>query len=135
MINPTGKKTRSDSEGSGDYQANRGSRKHSGRDYEVDPGGPVYSPIAGTIVRIAYPYRDDLRWKGVIIQGKSIAVRMYYLELDAREGSHVRKGEQIGVAQDLRARYGNKMTPHIHLEIESMDPDVLINLSKAILGG
>lgn len=136
MINPTGKGTRYDKMGSGDYLAKRGSRKHKGRDYLVaEPGDPVFAPITGTISKVVYPYKNDMETKGVIIQGESLAIRLYYVDLENPVGSYVRKGEQIGTAQDLSKKHGPNMKSHVHCEIESMDPDILINLRKAILGG
>lgn len=132
MFNPTGGGTRYDSEGNGDYQAPRGSRKHVGRDYLATPGQSVVSPISGTVVRFPFPYDDTREYMGIIIQGEKIAVRLYYVSPSKNIGDKVAAGDVIGTAQDVRKRYGDLMQPHVHFEIESMDPALLVELYEQL---
>ncbi|MBK8398068.1 MAG: hypothetical protein IPL26_22865 [Leptospiraceae bacterium] len=43
-------------------------------------------------------------------------------------GKKVSRGQQIGIAQDISKLYntGKRMLAHIHLQIESIDPMILI---------
>lgn len=133
MISPTGKTTvRSDSKGDGHYGASRGGRMHDGTDYPCTPGQQVVAPIAGTVLREAVPYADDAKYRGVVIQGAHARVKMFYLLPDkALIGKRVTQGQTIGTAQDISAKYGAAMTPHIHLQVESYDPQILIEEGAA----
>jgi len=123
LINPTGRGIRSDSEGDGHWQAKRGDRRHKGIDLFCDPGQDILSPIKGFIMRIAYPYADDLSWKGIVIQGDWCRIKMYYLDPFVRIGRQIIQGEVIGKAQNISLRYGDKMRSHVHLEFEEIIPN------------
>jgi murein DD-endopeptidase MepM/ murein hydrolase activator NlpD len=123
--NPTGGKLRSDAGGHGAYGASRGTRTHKGKDYEAEPGQYVFSPIDGTVERYARPYKDDENYSGIVIQGKNARVKMFYLNPLESLGAEVKAGQIIGFAQDISAKYGGDMTPHIHLEFVSINPEVL----------
>jgi len=129
MINPTGGGIRNDSEGSGYYGAKRGDRQHHGIDFHCHPGQPVKSPIDGSITRIARPYADSEEYSGCVIQGKRISVKLFYLSpFPEIIGKRVTAGETIGKAQDISRRYSDKMTPHIHLEIDHCDPLLFLDM-------
>jgi hypothetical protein len=123
LLNPTGKPIRSDAAGDGHYGARRGDRRHAGTDYLCDPGQDVVSPMKGFIVRIAYPYADDLGWKGIVIQSDWCRLRIYYLTPFVGIGKEVYRGQPVGTAQDVRQRYPKliAMQPHVHLEIDSIE--------------
>jgi hypothetical protein len=125
ITSPTGLGERNDSEGFGYYGAPRGKRIHLGRDYEGVPGQDVYCPIeSGKIVREAPPYEFS-KFKGILIQGKHIAVKMFYLDpWEHLIGKYVKRYDIIGIMQDISERY-NGMTPHVHLKIDSIDPELL----------
>jgi hypothetical protein len=128
MISPTGLWIRSDRLGDGHFGARRdgGRRNHAGTDFECAPGNPVFAPIAGRIVREARPYSDG-DYSGLLIQNSQISIKMFYFEPDTSLiGTFVTEGAVIGTAQDISKRYGKAMTPHIHLQIESIDPELLI---------
>ena len=129
MISPTGKGCRGqDAWGSGHYLAPRGERLHDGRDYICEPGQEVVSPIHGQVVREARPYSTG-KYGGVLIQGPRIAVKMLYFELDKSLIGHmVEQGQVIGTAQDISKKGYPGMTPHVHLEICSADPEVFIKM-------
>lgn len=117
IINPTGGKLRSDSQGHGAYGANRGSRKHKGKDYEALAGQYVFAPIAGKIERYARPYKNDDVFSGIVIQGKNAWAKMFYMQPTVEQGEEVYAGQIIGFAQDISAKHGADMTIHVHLEI------------------
>lgn len=126
MISPTGKGIRSDGAGDGRYGTARGDKIHKGTDYLCEPGQPVYSPITGTIIREARPYTEG-PYSGLLIQGKHCSVKLFYLKPGVTSGP-VKQGQVIGIAQDISKKHGDNMTPHIHLEIESLDPDIFVRM-------
>ena len=130
MISPVASNIiRSDFKGNGKYGARRHKRFHRGVDYVCIPGEVVVAPISGVITRVAKPYANSI-YSGVVLQGKDIALKIFYLEpCVALIGKDVSQGEFIGHAQDISEHEGNKgMMPHIHVEVESMNVDILINL-------
>jgi murein DD-endopeptidase MepM/ murein hydrolase activator NlpD len=126
MISPTGLGIRNDSQGHGYYGAPRGARKHAGTDYICSPKQDVVAPIDGVITRIAYPYTDK-KYEGVILENDFVRLKIFYfIPIPRLIGKQVRQGDVIGYAQDIRKKYGDKMIPHIHLEIDSIDPNLFI---------
>jgi len=128
MIFPT--KTgqiRNDSGGFGYYGAPRGNRKHKGVDFSVEPGEPVFSPCSGVVKRRARPYVGDKHYDGCLIEAKAARIKIFYLNIEEELiGQVVRPGQIIGYAQDISKKY-SAVTPHIHLEISSVDPMRLID--------
>ncbi|HEX8269757.1 MAG TPA: M23 family metallopeptidase [Flavobacterium sp.] len=114
-----GKMRLCDVHGCGSFGADRGSRKHMGEDYVTAPGEPVYSPICGKIIRVAYPYADNLSYKGVEIKNSTHEVKIFYMTLTVPLGSTVTLGQQIGVAQNIAAKYSPGMTNHVHVEVRN----------------
>lgn len=124
IISPTGKGIRSDSGGDGHYRAKRGNRLHGGTDYKCEPLQNVLAPISGIIEREARPYADG-EWSGVVISNSDMKIKMFYFVPNPLKiGKHVDQGEVIGIAQDIGEKYKG-VTPHIHLQIESIDPEIL----------
>jgi len=130
VYNPTQGKIRRDGAGQGHYGAARGDRKHKGVDLECIPGQPVCSPIEGKIVRVAYPYEDTKKYSGVVVENGKIRVKLFYLHpIMKKIGKQVHAGDHIGTAQDITKRYPDaEMIPHIHLEIDSVDPMIFIEM-------
>lgn len=133
MISPTGKGIRRvDKWGRGTYGASRnsGKSKHDGTDYICEPGQNVVAPVGGLIVRESRPYGDQQwfwKYDGLIIENKCMVIQMFYLEpIRSLIGQYVNAGDLIGIAQDISIKYPG-MTPHIHLEVKSIDPDLFIN--------
>lgn len=128
MISPTGKDIRiSDKHGMGRYGASRGKKRHRGADYICEPGQSVLSPIAGIVRREARPYREG-PYGGLVIENQFVAVKMFYLKPDlSLIGVSVKQGQEIGKAQDLRDKYPG-ITPHIHMEISSIDPEIFTEM-------
>ena len=125
MTPPTPHGIRSDAMGSGHYGALRGARTHRGTDYICYPGEPVYSPISGLVVRESRPYTDT--YSGLLIRNSQIELKIFYFSPDlSLVGSYVKEGDAIGVAQDISQKYGDAMTPHIHVQVEGVDPELLM---------
>lgn len=116
---------RNDAAGSGLYGASRGNRKHRGVDYLCRPGGLVFSPVAGVVSKLGYPYGDDLTWRYVqITDDHGNRHRVFYCLPLVNSGEMVLAGEVIGEAQDISTRYpGQGMQPHIHYELINEDGD------------
>ncbi len=126
MQSPTGLGIRYDIEGQGHYRAKRGKRLHAGTDYLCKPGQAVFSPISGKIKRIAYPYPDK-QYQGVVIEGEFFTIKLFYFKpFQDLIGKEVSKGDHIGNAQDISLRYSKYMRPHIHLQIDKVDPNIFI---------
>jgi murein DD-endopeptidase MepM/ murein hydrolase activator NlpD len=116
-----------DAFGSGAFNASRdgGSRRHSGIDIVATPGEAVFSPISGKVVRIAYPYANDLSYKGLLIENSSYSVEIFYITPVVAIGSHVAAGQKIAVAQNIAAKYGTGMINHTHIEIRDKNGKLL----------
>lgn len=133
MMSPTGKtKLRKDSRGSGAFGAPRrrddgSTYTHKGVDLECKVGQEIRMPVTGQITREARPYVSDPRWRGVYISALRAEMKIFYmLPIPELVGTTVREGEVIGHAQDIGIKYDG-VTPHIHLEIVSLDPLILLN--------
>ena len=109
-----------DTFGSGEFGASRdgGKREHEGVDYVVAPGAPVHSPIAGEVARLGYAYRGEGGYRIVEIVNSEtkIKARVLYVAPSVKVGDVVVAGQEIGVAQDLNARYPG-ITNHVHVEL------------------
>jgi murein DD-endopeptidase MepM/ murein hydrolase activator NlpD len=121
FTNPTnGHIRQSDKFGSGQFNASRdgGKRHHNGLDFIARSGEPVKSPISGYFERFSFPYKDDLRFHGVVIRGSGVfqelEVKIFYVT-GLCFGS-VEAGDIIGYAQDITTRY-NGITNHVHMEV------------------
>jgi murein DD-endopeptidase MepM/ murein hydrolase activator NlpD len=126
VFSPVGKipTIRKDSEGDGHFMSSRkradGSPKfHDGADFVVTPGQIIHSMINGKVEKYERPYLYDDRYHGVQIANQSLRVEIWYM--DPRNtvdvGQYVHAGEVIGVAEDISAKYSDKMTPHIHVRV------------------
>jgi len=130
LISPTGNSLRiMDHFGSGLYNAPRGNVKHNGVDFLCDPGQIILAPVDGVVLRIAYPYAKK-HYTGVFLENESLSLKMFYFTPDKQIiGKKVSRGQRIGIAQDISKLYNTatkKMLPHIHLQIESIDPTLLM---------
>lgn len=132
IISPTGHGVRSDAAGDGHYHAKRGERLHQGVDYICTPGQTIICPInSARVERMAYPYADK-SYGGVLLSNNRMELLLFYFEPDEQIfGRTLFKGNAIGIAQDITKRYSDsKMTPHIHLQIDSVDPLLFMNLNQ-----
>ncbi|MCO6487427.1 MAG: peptidoglycan DD-metalloendopeptidase family protein [Phaeodactylibacter sp.] len=115
----TGQRSRAhDAWGSGQYGAPRGGRKHQGLDIRAAPFQKVFAPFPGTITREAAPYRDDHRYRGLVLQGsgawKDYTLKIFYVQ--GIVSGEVGAGSQIGYVQNLGLKYPG-ITNHIHVEV------------------
>lgn len=125
---------RSDAMGNGAFGAPRGYHVHEGLDLVAIPGEPVFSPVGGRFVRTGRPYADDDALSLVVLEGRGYLVKLMYVKPlpDLLPGEPVAAGQMIGTAQDVRERYGAKITPHVHVEFRPVvggrpiDPAVLL---------
>ena len=124
---PTGYGVRGyDAWGGGEYGARRTHGRHKGVDFKCVPGQFVRAPISGEVVRIARPYAD-WDFSGILIQSAEMELKLFYFRpYDGLVGAYVEMGDEIGIAQDIRLKYDNRMTPHVHLQIDSIDPTLFI---------
>lgn len=141
MISPTGGGIRLlDDWGSGEYLAPRGSRLHLGSDYIVMfPKQEIVAPINGIIIREKFPYSNPVKgvlFSGVLIQATNCMITLFYFEpYPELIKGRVSLGQPIGIAQDIGLKYPEgyypefrrRMTPHIHLQIDSINPEILIH--------
>ena len=134
MLNPTGLLIRkNDDWGSGEWGAPRGSRLHMGADYKCIPGQRIVSPIDGKVIRESKPYAHE-PYSGFLIRGRTMEIKIFYIDI-RREliGQWIRAGTVLGIAQDISRKYRKKddysmiMTPHIHIQIVSIDPALFID--------
>lgn len=126
IVSPTGGPVReTDKHGMGHFGAPRGSKTHKGADYVGEPGQNIVSPIDGKVIRAARPYADDSRYNGLLISGKHLYIKIFYIEPDwSRIGAGVFQGKTIiGTMQDITKRYAD-ITPHVHLQA-MVDPELL----------
>jgi len=127
LFNPTGGGIRSDPAGDGHFGASRGNRKHEGIDFLCTPGQVVRAIIPGKLV-MAYPYAGDVIFAGCRIWGKDWMCKMFYfIPHDNLINMDVIAGEAIGIAQDISAKYGGGMLPHIHCGLYKLNPTLLVN--------
>lgn len=134
MISPTGLGLREDRAGSGRYRASRGKRKHGGYDFLCVNKQWIVAPFEMTIVRVARPYSNTLL-SGIAWESETMAGKMFYFEVDrSLVGETINVGEYIGTAQSVSEYYKDElMKDHIHFEINSLDPAVLLELTEIYL--
>jgi murein DD-endopeptidase MepM/ murein hydrolase activator NlpD len=126
---------KNDKWGKGHYGAPRGNRNHNGVDIVTQLGKDVLSPIEGKVIRVSYPYANDLSYTGLLLEGsgshKGYEIKIFYMKpLPNIVGKPVKPGQKIGSAQSLLSKYPG-ITNHIHIEIKhngvQKDPKTLIN--------
>jgi murein DD-endopeptidase MepM/ murein hydrolase activator NlpD len=127
LHNPTGLGIRSDPGGDGHFGASRGNRKHEGLDFLCAPGQIVRAVIPGKLVS-AYPYAGDVIFAGCRLWGKDFMAKMFYfIPHKHLINEDVLAGEEIGIAQDISAKYGGGMLPHLHVGLYKLNPTLLVN--------
>jgi len=127
LKSPTGLGIRGvDNWGNGCFKAPRGDHVHRGVDFICKPGQEVVAPITGVIKREARPYAKGV-YSGCLIVSLDMDIKMFYFALDkSLIGKQVQKGAVIGYAQDISEKGYPGMTPHIHLEIDLIDPELFL---------
>jgi murein DD-endopeptidase MepM/ murein hydrolase activator NlpD len=110
-------KVREDPAGSGYFGTPRIGHAHQGVDFLAVPDQSIFSPISGKVIRSAQPYPDDSTFSGLVISNEVFEVKIFYVLGVLPFGSEVKKGQLIGYAQNVAAKYGGEMKNHVHLEI------------------
>ena len=117
-----------DDYGSGEYGASRGGRKHKGIDFACAPGSICLALRPGTVTKHGWAYADDAHWRYVEIQDEEgYRCRYFYVQPGADIDKRVDRGAPIGVVQDIRKRYPDGMTAHVHFEVMDRDRAVYLN--------
>lgn len=119
-----------DNYGAGYFGASRGERKHVGIDLVLDSGKEFFSFNQGVVSKLGYPYKDALGYRYVqVTNADGSAWRYFYVTPMVKLGQIVKKGQVLGITQDLQARYPG-ITPHVHFEImknaEYVDPTYIV---------
>lgn len=136
MISPTGNGIRgSDDFGYGSYGAPRGDHRHEGVDFIAVPGQEIVAPCKGDVIRIKYPYSGiyhGIQYSGLLIRANDFEYTLFYFEpLKTILKTRIAEGQLIGYAQDISLKYnteGKKMIPHIHMQFDSINPELFIRL-------
>lgn len=119
--------------GSGAFGASRGSKVHRGRDYLRQPGEAVRAPMEGRVVRIGYPYPNNMHFKLIEVLSGSILWRIFYVKPCVVKGEFVTEGKILGHAQDISGKYVRStrgpMGNHIHVEC-IVDPEAFFDSLK-----
>lgn len=106
-----------DPSGCGYYGADRGSKKHKGIDIVSLPGESVTAPIGG-LVRPLIVYDYSPLMKGIEITEGPVKMKIFYLESPLKKGDVIKKGQNIGITQDVAGFHNAKsMTNHLHIEL------------------
>lgn len=109
-----------DAFGSGVFGAVRdaGKRRHQGVDYVAAAGAAVRAPITGRVSRLGYAYRGNtaLRFVEIVNPDTKFSARVLYVAPSVAIGDDIVAGEEIGVTQDISARYPG-ITNHVHVEL------------------
>jgi len=134
MISPTGLGIRNDPAGQGIWGASRGERPHMGVDFLCIPGQKIKAPLNMEIYRRSNPYADNPNYTGIAWRTDIMEGRMFYFApLGISVGGQVKEGQHIGYAQDISDMYfETAMEPHIHFEIKSIDPVVIMELINSM---
>jgi murein DD-endopeptidase MepM/ murein hydrolase activator NlpD len=120
FANPTGQAQRGkDNYGFGYFGASRTGHIHEGVDYVSNPGQEVRAPIAGFVTKVGFPYKDSSEFRYIEITNRSTGytARVMYVGPEVQVGQTLALGQVIGHAQNLKRRYPNGITNHVHLEI------------------
>ena len=125
---------RSDAAGDGHFGAGRGMRLHQGLDLQVEPGEDVFSPVDGRFIRRGYPYASDERYHLAVLNGEGYEVKAMYVAPDPslKPGDRVKRGQYIGKAENVAAKYGGAMQPHIHVEVRKVVGAQLLDPAKLL---
>ena len=131
---PTGKSIsttsiRTDSEGSGDFDAPRDRTNeegekikglHKGLDLLTNVGDIIYSPIPG-IIEPTKAFTNS-KTNGIKIRGTGrftgYTIKIFYVNPTKLSGTKVGFREKIGTAQDLSLDYDDKVQDHIHFSVQ-----------------
>ena len=121
---------KTDTYGSGLYQAPRGKRKHNGIDIKCGEHDYIFSVNCGEVTKIGYPYNPNDKKRGhlryvQVTNPYGYDVRYFYIKPKVQLGQIIEAGDSLGTSQDLQIAYPS-ITPHMHFEVkkdgEYIDP-------------
>ena len=120
-----------DGGGCGHFGASRdnGTRQHKGLDILCVVDSEVYSPFNGLVIDTVDAYGDG-KYLGLNILEIDLNVNckiMYFEPLSGLKGQIVEVGQLLGYCQNISAKYGAHVPPHLHIEIikngSKIDPE------------
>ncbi|WP_162894061.1 M23 family metallopeptidase [Phaeobacter sp. LSS9] len=95
-----------------------GTRYHGGVDFVSKPGQEIVSPVNGEVLRVSNAYKSNNQGLSAVIIGhEGYEFKVLYTSPEVKKGDFVLRGQRIGTAQDLKPKFGDGMTNHIHLSI------------------
>jgi murein DD-endopeptidase MepM/ murein hydrolase activator NlpD len=123
----------SDDWGDGSFLAPRGDKSHKGVDFVARPGDELLSPVSGRVSKLGYPYpfvSNGFNYRYVqITDYKGNRHRFFYVEPVPATGLHIKKGDLIGIAQNISEKFTHPkrrpMKNHIHYEIIGSDGNLI----------
>jgi len=139
MINPTGGNVRRDAYGQGHFGAPREKDengrikryRHRGKDFVCIPGQDVYMPFTAIPIRRKNPCPG---YHGVLFRGRGIIGTLFYVKVeDSIINIELKEGDVIGVAEDISLKFKG-VIPHVHFQIDKIDPDLLIGIYRSLRG-
>lgn len=89
---------------------------HTGTDLEVAPWSFLFCPMICEVQRVGISYAGDLRYHVLVLVSPSWYIKILYVWPYYQAGAQLRRGQVIGVAEDLTQRY-RRVTNHIHLQV------------------
>lgn len=109
-----------DNWGSGQYLASRGERYHKGEDVACYPDSILLSDFDAQVIRVGHPYskygkKGYLRLIELAVDAQT-KVKIMYIYPSVQPGQFVKKGDELGIVQDLTIIYPG-MTNHYHWEV------------------
>jgi hypothetical protein len=117
----------SDIEGKGGFGESRSNRTrlHDGIDMAVPIGSPIYAPNSGKVSISPTSDKPERALPLVRIKPENADTSSYntsatlYVDPVVETGQTVKQGQLIGYSKDISTVYGNRITNHIHIRIES----------------
>ena len=103
--------------GCGSFGAKRATHIHQGIDLLVNENEPIFAPFDGVVLRFAIPYKDDNKYKGLLLKNGNFEVKIFYFLPIVNKGEKIKKGQIIGFAQNIAKKYSSKMQNHVHVEV------------------
>lgn len=107
---------RNDSKGLGTFGAVRDGHKHQGLDIRVTKNEKIKAPFDMHYVFTGNVYPNDTKYLATEYKTDRGTFRVMYM-LPITSKKDFKKGEVIGIAQDISEKWGSTMLPHIHVEI------------------
>ena len=126
-VNPTGLGLRSDELGSGKFGSLRGDRIHLGQDFICEPGQGIVACTDMQYRRyVQRVYATDPNYHGMEFESDGMLITYFYVDPSINHMEFVKAGQWVALAQNVSAKYGPAMTPHVHVQICFMPYTLII---------